>query len=732
MPSFKNASLAKSIALGLGVMVLAFSVGYFVLAFTEPSESPPLCTTCAVPLHTGSVQQTKTGSLILNTIGNTTGLAVNQRVLIGSTAMSPQYILDVAGAMRLQGTTAPTVANGVIYLDTSNKLKCYQNGAWSDCVITNGTIPGQTLYWNGSAWTANTNIFNALSNVGIGTASPDASYKLHVVGSALITSNIYTQGTIGIKTAPSTYALDVNGDLNLRTSVLRVNGSVGTSGQCLTSNGTTVAWGSCGTGNVDSGTVDYQTLRWNNTTLRWVASSNLLNNDTNVGIGVSPSYKLDVNGSVNLRTSTLYIAGSAGTSGQCLTTNGTTVAWASCGGNVNNGTVIYQTLVWNTSTLKWEPSSNILNNYSTNNVGIGTTPSYKLDVNGDLNLRTSVLRVNGSVGTSGQCLTTNGTTVVWGSCGSGGGIANGTIPGQTLYWNGSAWTANTNIFNALSNVGIGTASPDASYKLHVVGSALITSNIYAQGTIGIKTAPSTYALDVNGDLNLRTSVLRVNGSLGSNGQCLTTNGSTVSWGGCGTGNNGESVDFPEGLWAADYVSAKLNPHWLVPNGYIFYMTSLTNSYTGGSPIIFQYDEGNNYNFAVDLGSTILFSTPIPIEGNGTRYLYGGASVNNPLIASGYLVLKKNLAFPKRFEMVSGTNYTVTNGKTLYVSAFYNKSSAVGYIRVNGEAQNRFTLAAGELLMFKIPVPFSAVYTPVYIGATNSLPSQPMVLYGYER
>ena len=54
-------------------------------------------------------------------------------------------------------------------------------------------------------------------------------------------------------------------------------------------------------------------------------------------------------------------------------------------------------------------------------VGIATTaPGYTLDVNGDLNLRTSKLLVNGSVGTNTQVLTSNGTTVSWAASGGGG------------------------------------------------------------------------------------------------------------------------------------------------------------------------------------------------------------------------------------------------------------------------------------------------------------------------
>jgi hypothetical protein len=68
------------------------------------------------------------GSPIHMTIQGSTG-----NVGIGTTA--PGYRLDIAGALRLQPGSAPAGANGVIYYDaTANKFKCFENGAWRDCI----------------------------------------------------------------------------------------------------------------------------------------------------------------------------------------------------------------------------------------------------------------------------------------------------------------------------------------------------------------------------------------------------------------------------------------------------------------------------------------------------------------------------------------------------------------------------------------------------------------------
>jgi len=60
---------------------------------------------------------------------------------VGIGVLSPSQKLDIDGALRLQPLTAAPAspANGVMYYDNaSNKFKCYQASAWTDCIGSGG------------------------------------------------------------------------------------------------------------------------------------------------------------------------------------------------------------------------------------------------------------------------------------------------------------------------------------------------------------------------------------------------------------------------------------------------------------------------------------------------------------------------------------------------------------------------------------------------------------------
>lgn len=76
---------------------------------------------------------------------------------------------------------------------------------------------------------------------------------------------------------------------------------------------------------------------------------------------------------------------------------------------------------------------------------------------------------------SSSGLSVNGTLL-------GAGLPAGTAPGQTLYYDGSAWQLNTALYNSGTNIGIGTASAPTA-KLEVNGSVKITDGSQGAGKV---------------------------------------------------------------------------------------------------------------------------------------------------------------------------------------------------------------------------------------------------------
>ena len=323
---------------------------------------------------------------------------------------------------------------------------------------------------------ANSNIFNNGTNVGIGTASPHSQARLHLAGNGVInqlrfsvldetadnkhwafgpngtnfygyTSNDaqnvtanwlqviragntvssvnFPNGNVGIGTNAPTTKLHVAGSFRL------VDGTQA-AGRVLTSDANGVAtWQAVAGGGLPAGG-NTQTLRHDGA--NWVTNSTLTNNGTEISVG---------------NDDRIYI-----TKGEIKFTNNFVAHWSifnrdDAGGKfqINNTGVNFATNTVGTNVFTITPA---------NNVGIGTAdPTTKLHVAGSFRL------VDGTQA-AGRVLTSDANGVAtWQA--AAGGLPAGTS-GQTLRHDGTNWVANSNIFNNGTNVGIGTATPNAALQ----------------------------------------------------------------------------------------------------------------------------------------------------------------------------------------------------------------------------------------------------------------------------
>ena len=238
---------------------------------------------------------------------------------------------------------------------------------------------------------------------------------------------------------------------------------------------------------------------------------------------------------------------------------------------------------------------------STGYVGIGNdTPSYKLDVAGDINL-TGDLRINGvvqSFGGGSSVWSTNSTNAYYNS----GSVGIGTnSPNEIIQLHNTASApcalhlTNTNTGSGNTDglkVMVGTWGDvhiqqleDADLAFHTNGTERM--RLMNDGKLGIGDSTPSYKLDVAGDINL-TGDLRINGvvqSFGGGSSVWSENGSRATYSGYVTiGNNAEF----DGVLTSN-VTSSTNTSVILRNG------NGQSTFNDGAQVQFSFNGNSNFS-----------------------------------------------------------------------------------------------------------------------------------------
>ena len=393
----------------------------------------------------GRVQGTSAGSLAVSTIMRTNDVPnLNTgKIWVGSstyTTESGVVHLDESNSRMGINTATPafaldvdsgTVGAASIFLEqVSPSVNFYDLTFLGSIFMSSGQMGFQT---NSSTRM----VISSSGNVGIGTTSPGA--KTHIYGPNH--TGAFNTGALMIQQSSDNSRMFIDGnDIDAADGILFLN--------------------------------DYSL-----NAVRLGGDLQIPNGDIGIGFTTAPTQRLHVDGNVRVTGAYYDSNNSAGTSGQVLSSTATGTDWVSLSeisGVDGTGTANY--------IAKWSDADTITNSIiydNGSNVGIGTSPSYKLHVSGSTNeiagftssATTTALRIENTHtngwGSNLQFWTLGTAAGFFGTIGSLLGSTDQDLATYATTGNGIRFYTNGNNermrIDSSGNVGIGTSSP--SYLL---------------------------------------------------------------------------------------------------------------------------------------------------------------------------------------------------------------------------------------------------------------------------
>jgi hypothetical protein len=409
--------------------------------------------------------------------GGSGGASIAQNV--GVDVATPLQKLDVAGGIRI-GTSSSAIV-GSIRFNAGQFEVCVTNGVWIPLASMGPTGPTGAAGADGTDGATGPTGAQGMDRPAGPTGPQGIQYCRATGAQGNRTDRCPTgadgaQGLAGPTQGGITGPTGANGATGQ--GIQGIAGPTGAQGNTGPTGsqgiqGITGPTGATGaTGPLVAGTVN-QTLRHDGTT--WAASSTLVNDGTNVGVGqTSPTEKLDVTGNVRASTGFLANDGSVGTPSVRFTNSPTTGIYRQAADAIGISTTGVERIRVT----------------SGGNVGIGLTadPAEKLEVGGNIRLRRDAAR-NISVSTEpdnaadGKLL-----TIASGSAFNNSGGGNIRYGGNLVLQAGTGHLINNTVVPMLP-VATSSSVPDPTISPQLVGTMLMGATSSSRPAVPQATMP---------------------------------------------------------------------------------------------------------------------------------------------------------------------------------------------------------------------------------------------------